>query len=193
MTSSTEYRDIPEYPGYRVGEDGTVWSCRKPRGRGCQPCRFSQSWHQLRPNVNEHGYHQVSLTNATGTAHWYRIHQLVARAFVSNEECLREINHKNGNKADNAARNLEWTTRSANIRHAFRTGLNKPRRGEQCAHAKLTAQQVFAIRRLRQRGQTLTTLAVQFGVSITGVWNILNGRSWKHIAERYTQRELFQT
>lgn len=51
------------------------------------------------------------------------VSRLVATAFIPNPENKEEVNHKNGNPLDNSAGNLEWVTRSENIRHAFKNGL----------------------------------------------------------------------
>lgn len=53
------------------------------------------------------------------------VHRLVAIAFVDGYDVGREVNHKDGNKLNNEADNLEWTTRSGNLRHAVAAGLNK--------------------------------------------------------------------
>ncbi|RYZ36832.1 MAG: hypothetical protein EOP49_32255, partial [Sphingobacteriales bacterium] len=51
------------------------------------------------------------------------IHRLLAAAFIQNPHGKRYVNHKNGNKLDNRAVNLEWTTHAENIQHAYDTGL----------------------------------------------------------------------
>jgi hypothetical protein len=57
-----------------------------------------------------------------------RVHRLVAQAFIPNPEGLTEINHKDGNKENNHVTNLEWSTRSHNMKHAAAAGLWTPTR-----------------------------------------------------------------
>lgn len=51
------------------------------------------------------------------------LHREVAKAFIPNPENKPEINHINGDRSDNSVANLEWCTRSENMKHAVRTGL----------------------------------------------------------------------
>lgn len=54
------------------------------------------------------------------------VHRLVALAFLPNPDSLPVVNHKDGNKHNNAVTNLEWATHSANSKHAHDTGLRPP-------------------------------------------------------------------
>lgn len=82
--------------------------------------RNSRNNNVLKNSPNNNGYMTVSLgRHMPGQL----VHILVAEAFVSGYKPGLDVNHKNGNKQDNRAENLEWCTRSDNIKHAFESGL----------------------------------------------------------------------
>lgn len=68
------------------------------------------------------GYLQVHLRNAAADkrSKMANVHRLVADAFVPNPARYSQINHKNGNKQDNRAENLEWCTPKQNIAHYWK-------------------------------------------------------------------------
>lgn len=72
-------------------------------------------------------YRWVKIRRA-GKQHTTFIHRMVAKAFVPNPDNKPQVNHKNGNKLDNRAENLEWVTPSENKQHAHALGLVTPRR-----------------------------------------------------------------
>lgn len=51
------------------------------------------------------------------------VHRIIAETFIPNPKGLDQVNHKDGNKHNNNADNLEWCTQSENMRHAVNMGL----------------------------------------------------------------------
>ena len=78
----------------------------------------------LKPFPIHQGYLVVDLCRKGKKTH-HRLNRLVAEAFIPNPENKTEVNHKNGNKTDNRAENLDWTSKSENMIHAYKTGLQK--------------------------------------------------------------------
>lgn len=110
-----------------------------------------------------------------------RVHRVVAATWVPNPENKPLVNHKNGNKADNRAANLEWCTSSENQLHAYDTGLEKPMRGNENPKTKLTEAQVRRFKRewaMRPRLKSRKAYAEEFGVSEAAIKDIVRGRSW---------------
>lgn len=68
------------------------------------------------------GYRMVVLT-INGKKQYHNVHRLIAKAFIPNPKGLREVNHKDGNKLNNAVSNLEWVTTRENHFHARDNGL----------------------------------------------------------------------
>ena len=71
------------------------------------------------------GYQMVNIELNNGKRKWQYIHRIIAQMFIPNPDHKPEVNHKDGNKANNTISNLEWSTKSENHLHAHRTGLKK--------------------------------------------------------------------
>ena len=73
----------------------------------------------LKPRTNNRGYSIVNLSK-NGILKTFKVHKLVAKHFIPNPYGLTEINHKDEDKSNNRADNLEWCTRSYNVNYGTR-------------------------------------------------------------------------
>ncbi|SFA50969.1 NUMOD4 motif-containing protein [Parageobacillus thermantarcticus] len=79
----------------------------------------------LKPYLHDNKYLVVSLTTSNGKKKKFKVHRLVAKAFIPNPFNKPQINHLDGNKLNNHVSNLEWCTNKENANHAVRSGLIK--------------------------------------------------------------------
>lgn len=106
-----------------------------------------------------------------------RVHQLVALAYLGPCPDGMEINHIDGNRANNTPSNLEYVTHAENVRHAWVTG-SRSNRGERNSRARLTVDDVHEIRLLHAAGRSRRELANRFGISPGHVNRIASGQGW---------------
>jgi hypothetical protein len=165
-----EWRDIEGYGGlYQVSSLGRVKSLRFGKERVMIGTR------------TRYGYLRISLC-VENKQKTYRVHRLVAKAFIINLENKPEINHINGIKDDNRVENLEWSTRDENMRHAAETGLMASLKGEDNKSSKLNDKQVLEIReKYIPHIYHSTMLAKEYGVDRTLILGIVNRKFWTHI------------
>jgi len=123
-----EVRAVPSIPYFGVTPDGRVKNM------------ISERWLSICDNGN--GYKQVFV--CVRNKHYMRyVHRLVAECYLPNPNNLPEVNHKDGNKANNNVDNLEWCTRSENQQHAIRTGLKPPNSDKQRKASSITGKRTI--------------------------------------------------
>lgn len=104
--SVVQYRDVVGHPGYRVGDDGSVWSQRWYHG--------STEWRPLAPRPTKSGYLLVALFDGTGRVD-RGVHTLMLEAFVGPCPEGMECRHfPDRDPASNRLANLQWGTRLEN-------------------------------------------------------------------------------
>ena len=136
---------------------------------------------------DRNGYKRIDLINDENIKKKVTVHRLVAQAFIPNLNNKPQVNRKDGNRANNNVKNLEWCTPKENTAHAIKTGLTdfskiNYRRGEGASRSKMTDDSVKELRMMYDTGEfTLKELSIYFDISITAVWRIVNRETWTHI------------
>jgi len=166
------YKTIKGFPGYKISNLGTIVHVR--------------TGNQVKGSVGQikgkSAYIVITLYAYPGSKEKkIRLHRLLAEHFIPNPNDLSCVNHKDGNKLNNALDNLEWTTYSKNNKHAYKTGLKKPvsMSGEKNGMAKLTMKHARIIRieyatvRISQRA-----LAKRYEVHHKVINLIVNNKSY---------------
>lgn len=158
--------DVIGYEGrYVVTRSGEVISLP-----GSGPGRYPTE-RVMRTFSTSDGYLRVSLS-AGGRCKKFLVHCLVARAYSGQPPThFHEVNHVDGVKTNNTPENLEWVTRSENIRHADRTGLRRCPRGDLNSCTKMTTGKSLRAVELLRDGVSVADVAQVFGVSRTTLLN----------------------
>lgn len=118
-------------------------------------------------NQNSKKYYRVHIGNKM-----HSVHRLVALAFIPNPDNLPEVNHKDGNKANNSVNNLEWTTGSQNVRHSVANGLST---------TKLKYDDIQNIKNLYASGKyTYYDLAEMYNVSYSNIGYVVRNDTWDY-------------
>ena len=123
-------KEIKKYPNYFITEEGLVFSSKTNK--------------YLKFSYDQQGYQRVGLYVGNYKTKTIKVHRLVAETFIENMKNKKDVNHIDGNKSNNNVSNLEWCTRSENIKHAFKTGLKKISNNQKRRFIKMTKSQTGA-------------------------------------------------
>ena len=188
------WKSIENYEGYyEVSDTGKVRSLdryvvnktgnRKGVSRLLRGKTMKLSEAQARQN-GQKGYLVVNLRK-DNTSSVVPVHTLVARAFIPNPYGLPTVNHKDGDKHNNHASNLEWVTYADNNIHALQCGLRRPR-GNKIGQYTIDGLLVSTYKSTCEASR-------KTGVSRGGISHCVNGRTnqsggfvWRKISEGQT-------
>lgn len=139
------------------------------------------------PRVHSSGYLRVGLCRKD-----FYIHRLVAETFINNPENKQYVNHKDGDKTNNNVCNLEWSTPSENMLHAYyvlkysnseimrshATCMNKIIKEKE--RRRFSEEQIKEIRKL-SGVMTEKEIAKRFGCSRSTIGEIKNRKIYKDV------------
>ena len=134
MESRKLWKQVKDYPNYEVSNYGEIKSLSRVITLGLNT--YVKNETILRHWIGTTGYPSVTILNNKGRKH-FKIHRLVAIAFIPNPESKPFINHKNGVKTDYSIKNIEWCTAAENNKHSFSTGLRIMPKGKTHYFSKL--------------------------------------------------------
>ncbi len=169
-----QYAAVPDYPGYRVGDDGTVWTSKSRTGRG-----GPIPWRELRQKTDRIGRKLVSLSR-DGVVKCFGVGVLVLTAFVGPSPPGTECCHfPDRDPANNRIENLRWDTHAENTQDALKHGTFPV--GGRCNLTKLTEHDVREIIRRGRSGEKRKDTAAAFGIHKRHVFKILRRETWTHL------------
>lgn len=178
-----EWRETTGYPGFEVSSLGRVRSWRPGRG----PVKSRHLLRRadpiiLKPYIHPNGYPYVGLSDATNRQKQRKVHHLVLEAFVGPRPDGMDGCHNNGVRVDARLENLRWDTRANNIADMRRHGTVCC--GTKRRNAKLTESRIKEAAERYVAGESMSSIAREFGIGSGNLSRALAGLSWSH-AERH--------
>ena len=165
-----ERREIQDFPGYYIYEDGCVWS--DPKGTNFHG-RF------LKQTLDKSGYVVYDLCGK-GNKCRRKAHRLVLEAFVGSCSEGMECRHLDGDPQNNHVSNLCWGTHKRNMADMVMHGTDSV--GERNGFSKLISIEVMEIRDLLASGLYFQReIAEMYGISHQQVSRINTGKRWRCI------------
>lgn len=127
----------------------------------------------MKSYINKHnGYVYIFLMKDNKSKN-FRLHRLVAEAFIPNPENKLQVNHKDGNKLNNNINNLEWCNQSENEKHAYNKGLANN------DNQKIKVLQYDLNNNLIRKYDSLLEASKQTNIGISSISLCINGKQKK--------------
>ena len=154
------WKDIKEYEGlYQISNLGNVRSIKN-------------KIHLLKTIDDGKGYEKVRLCKK-GIIKSFRVHRLVAQAFIDNPNNYSEINHKDNNRSNNSVNNLEWCDREYNIQYSV-----KQNRMNCKSVVAIKNSKVFVYNSIKEASEKTGVYRSNIGECCNGIRQTAGGYKW---------------
>lgn len=169
---------MPDWPGYEVSDWGRVRSYWMPGGVRTESRKsgIRSKSRLLRCSLGKRGYLVVTIAR-DGQRHKARyVHSLVLEAFVGPCPPGMEACHgPDPTQTNNRLDNLRWDTRSKNLIDSVTLNAR--------VNMKLTAEDIPVIRERLAREDCVATIAHDYRVSKTTIFDVKSGKCWSHVIQ----------
>ena len=155
------YLEFPLNNNYLVSEDGKI---------------YNKNNKTLTYGYNHQGYRRAKIP-IDCVVKALLVHRVVAMTYLPNPDNLPEVNHIDGNKANNHVNNLEWVTRHDNQKHAFKLGLNS-NKGVKNGKARVTPEIAVNLYYKLLNGYSPKQLSIDTGYSVDLLSKIKAKKTW---------------
>ena len=168
-----EWKDVVGFEQYfMVSDHGRIYSKRTNK--------------VLKQFKSKTGYWYLAtkIGGRVGKDYCFKVHRLVADAFIENVSNKPFVNHIDGNKLNNHISNLEWCTAKENSIHAVENGLINPAKGSKSASSKFDDESVRFIRAVyceRDKIFGARPLARMLNSNHNTILRIVNRTTWNHV------------
>ena len=173
-----------------VGWEGIYHVSSIGRVRRVKPYKLGRRVNEPLPRIMNYnckdssGYPHIGLADKGSgkERQTYKIHRLVAAAFLGPIPEGKQVNHKNSTRDDNRIENLEYVTPQENTLHGGKNHkYGHLLRGSSHKLSKLNESDVKQIKQFLREGKSQTSLAELFGVTQAAISLIKNEITWRHI------------
>ena len=160
MNNDLKWKQIEGWP-YSISNDGNV--------------RNDRTGYIKSVTINRNGYAQVHLYN-NGNVWFPLVHRLVAKAFIPNNKNNMQVNHIDGDKLNNNAKNLEWVTSSQNQKHKYDV-LGYKKETWNIEHAIMATRKRVVCVETNKEYESLVKATMDVGGYTSALCNHLKGKS----------------
>lgn len=180
IVPGVRFKDVAGEPGYCVGDDGSIWCCR--RGNGIQPFVMNRyPWRRRKCSATgPMGHFAIKFPQPDGSTRFRKLHHLILEAFVGpRPPGLIGCHFPDPDVTNNNVNNLVWGTHKLNTSHQLIHGTRHL--GSKKHGSKLTEDDVIKIREYAADGIGPEEISQIFHVSRANVRQIISRERWKHV------------